>query len=140
MQVNILDGKADSGFYRVLLKLLVMCVAIGCQGYSVLLAWLYLGFGFAGLRVQQSRVCTRHNIGLKDFQVFGRIFKFPSKVSEYEISRNAKTVGRVSAVHQKGKVGIASFSARSPTNFNCIRKSCLPPEKHKRTHIRLLLC
>ena len=36
--VNILDARADSGFYRVLLKLLGMCVAPGCQGYSVLLA------------------------------------------------------------------------------------------------------
>ncbi len=36
--VNILEARANSRFYRVLLKLLVMCVATGSWGHSVLLA------------------------------------------------------------------------------------------------------
>ncbi len=61
MQVNILEVRDDSGlyrvqlnlearansrFYRFLLKLLEMHVATGCEGYSVLLAKLYLGFPY----------------------------------------------------------------------------------------------
>ena len=56
VQVNILEASAVSGFYRVLLKLLVMHIATGSQGYSVLLAWLYLGFVFMGFRAGQSHV------------------------------------------------------------------------------------
>ncbi len=36
----------DSRFYRVLLKLLGMHAATGCQGYSFLMAQLHLGFAF----------------------------------------------------------------------------------------------
>ena len=46
VQVNILEVRADSGFYRVLRKLLVMHTAASCQGYSVLLAQLYLGIAY----------------------------------------------------------------------------------------------
>ncbi len=35
---NILEARADSRFYRVLLKLLVVSTATGSQGHSVLLA------------------------------------------------------------------------------------------------------
>ncbi len=48
MSLNILEVRANSGIYRVLLKLLGICVAAGCQGYSVLLAYLYLGFECVG--------------------------------------------------------------------------------------------
>ncbi len=58
--VNILEARADSRFYRVLLKLLVMGAATGSQWYSVFLAWLYLGFAFVRFKVQQSHVYTHH--------------------------------------------------------------------------------
>ena len=40
--------RADSRFYRVLLKLQGMHVATGSEAYSVLLAQLYLGCGYPG--------------------------------------------------------------------------------------------
>ncbi len=52
--LNILEARADSRFYRVLLKLLGMPTATGSQGYSVLIAWLYLGYVCVGFRNSQA--------------------------------------------------------------------------------------
>ncbi len=59
VQENILAARANSGFYRVLLKQLVMDAAISSQQYSVLLALQYLGFAFTGFRVWLCHVYTR---------------------------------------------------------------------------------
>ena len=45
---KILGVRAYSGFYRVLLKLLGQYSAAGSQGYTILLAWLYLGSALTG--------------------------------------------------------------------------------------------
>ncbi len=42
--INILESRANSGFYRVLLKLLGMCTATGYQGCLAVLRVCMYGF------------------------------------------------------------------------------------------------
>ena len=41
VQVNILEARADSGFYRVLVKQFGMCAVISSQGSSVCMGFRY---------------------------------------------------------------------------------------------------
>ncbi len=66
--LNILEVRADSGFYRGLLKLQCIHSATSSWGYTVLQAQLYLGCVYVGFRCGHARVYTRH-----DTSRFGRL-------------------------------------------------------------------
>ena len=83
----VLKARAHIRFYGVLLKLLGMCTATGSQGYSVLLALLYLGFSLLGFR-WQSRVYTRQYSILCQKRKEENLIKGRFRSREARITRN----------------------------------------------------
>ena len=79
MQLNILEARANSRFYRGLLKLKGMHSATGSQGYTILLALLYLGCVYVGFRYGQAVFILVTHWNLYLFGAFGILVNFDDK-------------------------------------------------------------